>query len=131
MRYASTSSPLNEMKSYSLLSPDPSVCAHWLSGVCEYLGTSFLMLLLLHNTESNIYLTWVILFSVGYVTMLHLWTQWYTQKIPVVRRVLCGTMCSGAIISTVDKSAVNKRTSLWLHNFPCLGVPLKGLRCLK
>jgi hypothetical protein len=50
MRYASTSYPLNEMKSYSLLSPDPSICAHWFSGIYECQGTSFLMLLLLHNT---------------------------------------------------------------------------------
>jgi hypothetical protein len=64
MRYSSTSYPLNEMKSYSLLSPDPSVCAHWLSGICDYLGTSFLMLLLLRNTQSNIYLTVI---NMGYI----------------------------------------------------------------
>lgn len=67
-RYASTSYLLNEMKSYSLLSPDPSVCAHWLCGVCDYLSTSFLMLLLLHNTESNIYLTVI---NMGYI--LYCW----------------------------------------------------------
>ena len=62
--YARTSYQLYEMKSYSLLSPDPSVCAHWLSGICDYLGTSFLMLLLLHNTESNLYLTVI---NMGYI----------------------------------------------------------------
>jgi len=63
-RCASTSYPRNEMKSYSLLSPDPSACGHWLSGICDFMGTSFLMLLVLHNTESNIYLA---IINMGYI----------------------------------------------------------------
>ena len=61
MRYASTSSPVNQMKKYGLLTPDLSVGAYWLYGIYEYLGTSFLMLLVLNR---NIYIT---LLNMGYI----------------------------------------------------------------
>jgi hypothetical protein len=78
--YAKTFCPIYLLKNYGLLTPDLSACAHWLYGIYVCLGTSFLMLLVLCNAESDVYLTvltWVIFFSLGYFTLLQLWTRWY------------------------------------------------------